>query len=51
MTARIEFLLGMVALVVAGLTLTTLYLRTRVRKAESKHEDAQPGLLSRLKPA
>ncbi|WP_435175433.1 hypothetical protein [Halorussus sp. AFM4] len=47
MTARLEFLLGLVALVVAGLTLTTLYLRTKLRQEQQGDESA----LSRTAPA
>ncbi|NEU58636.1 hypothetical protein [Halorussus sp. MSC15.2] len=46
MTARLEFLLGVVALVVAGLTMTTLYLRAKLRQ----EEQGDTGLTSRIAP-
>lgn len=39
MTARFEFLLGMVALVITGLVMTALYLRAEVRKEQVQHDD------------
>ena len=46
MTARLEFLLGLVALIVAGLTMTTLYLRAKLRQEEQGDES----LVSRTAP-
>lgn len=42
MTARLEFLLGIVALVVTGLVMTALYLRAEVRKEQVQHDDRRP---------
>lgn len=47
MTARLEFLLGLIALIVAGLTMTTLYLRAKLRQEEQGDADS---LISRVAP-
>lgn len=46
MTARLEFLAGLVALVVAGLSLTTLYLRAKLRQ----EKQGETSLGSRIAP-
>ena len=47
MTARLEFPLGLVALIVAGMTMTTLYLRAELRR-EQQGDDS---LVSRIAPS
>ncbi len=46
MTARLEYLTGLVALIVAGLAMTTLYLRAKLRQ----EEQGDDSLLSRTAP-
>lgn len=46
MTARLEYLLGLVSLVVAGLAMTALYLRTELRR----REQGDDSLLDRVAP-
>ena len=46
MTARLEFLLGLVALIVAGLAMTTLYLRAELRREKR----GEKSLGSRIAP-
>lgn len=38
MTARLEFLVGLVGLVIAGLAMTTLYLRAVLRREQQDEE-------------
>lgn len=46
MTARLEFLLGLVALVIVGLSMTALYLRAKLRQEQQDDTD----LGSRIAP-
>lgn len=41
MTTRLEYLLGMGALLVAGLTMTALYLRAELRRKEAESKQRQ----------